>query len=105
MMGPLTNRDHRLNPRQSPQCARWRRPADRDRTRSSRPRAPFRSGRRGSGVLEIAPDEFDQVAAELSRTLDHFQVPKKEKDEVMAGFFAHKQEVTTGYMAAVPVRR
>ena len=55
--------------------------------------------------LEIAPEEFDEVAAELARTLDHFEVPSKEKSETMAGFFAHKHEVTTGYRAAVTARR
>jgi hemoglobin len=45
----------------------------------------------------IAPDEFDEVAAELERSLDHFHVPKQEKDEVLAAFYAHKHEVTTGY--------
>jgi hemoglobin len=51
--------------------------------------------------LQISPEEFDEVAAELGRTLDHFDVPSKEKGEVLAGFFAHKQEVTTGYRAGV----
>ena len=54
--------------------------------------------------LEIAPEEFDAVAEELSKALDHFEVPKKEKDEVMAGFFAHKHEVTTGYRTAASMR-
>ena len=50
--------------------------------------------------LKISPDEFDEVAAELARTLDHFQVPAQEKDEVLAAFAAHKGEVTEGYAAA-----
>ena len=50
--------------------------------------------------LKIAPDEFDEVAAELGRTLDAFKVPPREKDEVLSAFAAHKNEVTTGYMAA-----
>ena len=49
----------------------------------------------------IAPDEFDEAAAELERSLDHFHVPKQEKGEVLAAFFAHKHEVTTGYRATV----
>ena len=32
--------------------------------------------------LEISPDIFDEVAAELSRSLDHFNVPEQEKEEV-----------------------
>ncbi|HEU5288599.1 MAG TPA: group 1 truncated hemoglobin [Candidatus Limnocylindria bacterium] len=47
--------------------------------------------------LEISPAEFDEVAAELGRTLDHFKVPKAEKEEVLAAFAAHKGEVTEGY--------
>jgi hemoglobin len=50
--------------------------------------------------FHIAPDEFDEVAAELGRSLDHFEVPQQEKDEVLAAFAAHKGEVTEGYMVA-----
>jgi hemoglobin len=50
--------------------------------------------------LKISPEEFDEVAAELGRTLDTFKIPKKEKDEVLAAFAAHKDEVTTGFVAA-----
>jgi hemoglobin len=50
--------------------------------------------------LGITPDEFDAVAEELSRSLDHFKVPQREKDEVLAAFAAHKSEVTEGAMAA-----
>jgi hemoglobin len=49
--------------------------------------------------LQISPAEFDEVAAELGRTLDHFEVPAKEKDEVLTAFAAHKGEVTEGSMA------
>jgi hemoglobin len=49
--------------------------------------------------LHIAPEEFDEVAAELGRTLDSFKVPQREKDEVLAAFAAHKGEVTEGYLA------
>jgi hemoglobin len=48
-------------------------------------------------ALKISPAEFDEVAAELGRTLDFFKVPKPEKDEVLAAFAAHKGEVTAGY--------
>jgi hemoglobin len=47
--------------------------------------------------LRISPEEFDEVAAELGRTLDAVQVPKREKDEVLAAFAAHKDEVTEGF--------
>jgi len=50
--------------------------------------------------LKISPDEFDEVAAELARTLDHFGVPDQEKEEVLGAFAAHKDEVTEGYLAA-----
>ena len=48
--------------------------------------------------LRISPAEFDEVAAELGRTLDFFKVPKPEKAEVLAAFAAHKSEVTAGYV-------
>ena len=51
--------------------------------------------------FKISPDEFDEVAAELARSLDFFNVPAVEKDEVLSAFAAHKNEVTTGYAAAV----
>jgi hemoglobin len=47
--------------------------------------------------LKISPAEFDEVAAELGRTLDFFKVPEREKEEVLAAFAAHKGEVTQGY--------
>lgn len=46
--------------------------------------------------LRIAPSEFDEVAAELGRTLDAVGVPEQEKGEVLAAFAAHKGEVTEG---------
>jgi hemoglobin len=46
--------------------------------------------------LHISSEEFDAVAAVLSRSLDHFEVPEKEKGEVLAAFAAHKDEVTRG---------
>jgi len=49
--------------------------------------------------LKISPEEFDEVAAELGRTLDFVKVPRREKEEVLAAFAAHKNEVTAGYMA------
>ena len=49
--------------------------------------------------LHIAPEEFDEVAAELGRTLDVFKVPPTEKAEVLAAFAAHKGEVTEGATA------
>ena len=50
--------------------------------------------------LRISPEEFDEVAAELGRTLDFFKVPDREKAEVLAAFAVHKDEVTAGYVAA-----
>lgn len=40
-------------------------------------------------TLSISLHEFDEVAAELWRTLDVFNVPQREKDEVLAVFAAH----------------
>ena len=67
---------------------------------------PTRPGRSEVGLeeahrdLRISPAEFDEVAAELGRTLDFFKVPKREKDEVLSAFAAHKNEVTAGYKTA-----
>jgi hemoglobin len=47
--------------------------------------------------LKISPAEFDEVAAELGRSLDFFKVPEQEKEEVLAAFAAHKGEVTEGH--------
>jgi hemoglobin len=48
--------------------------------------------------LRISPAEFDEVAAELGRTLDFYKIPKPEKTEVPATLAAHKGEVTVGYV-------
>jgi hemoglobin len=48
--------------------------------------------------LKITPEEFDEVAAELGRSLDFAKVPEREKGEVLAAFAAHKKEVTAGSM-------
>ena len=70
------------------------------------PYVPTKAGNTKLGLeeahreLRISPDEFDEVAAELGRTLDFVKVPRREKDEVLAAFAAHKNEVTQGYMAA-----
>ena len=46
--------------------------------------------------LKITSEEFDEVAAELGRTLDHFEIPEREKTEVLEAFAAHKDEVIAG---------
>ncbi len=48
--------------------------------------------------LKISPAEFDEVATELARTLDLFEVPEREKGEVLGAFAAHTGEVTDGYV-------
>jgi hemoglobin len=53
-----------------------------------------------SRTHRISPEEFDEVAAELGGKLDAFDVPSREKNEVLAAFAAHKPEVTEGYLAA-----
>jgi len=55
--------------------------------------------------LRISPEEFDEVAAELGRTLDFAKVPAREKGEVLAAFAAHKGEVTEGYVDAPEIGR
>jgi hemoglobin len=54
--------------------------------------------------LQISPEEFDEVAAELGRTLDFVKVPEREKEEVLAAFAAHKSEVNAGYLVAASAR-
>jgi hemoglobin len=49
--------------------------------------------------FKIARGGFEEVAAELGRSLDFFKVPQPEKDEVLAAFAAHKGEVTEGSVA------
>jgi hemoglobin len=49
--------------------------------------------------LRISPEEFDEVAAELARTLDAFKIPSEEKEQVLGAFAAHKSEVTEGSLA------
>jgi len=46
--------------------------------------------------LKITPDVFDEVSAELANALDDFNVPEREKQEVLAAFAAEKGEVTAG---------
>jgi truncated hemoglobin YjbI len=50
--------------------------------------------------LRITPAAFDEVAAELGRTLDHFGVAPAEKDAVLGASAAHKAEVTERATAA-----
>lgn len=47
--------------------------------------------------LHITPEVFDEVIlVELDRALEHFKVPKREKDEVLAAFKAQRADVTAG---------
>jgi hemoglobin len=50
--------------------------------------------------LNITPAEFDEVAAELARTLAHFKVPKRETDEVLAAFAKQKPDVAAAVVRA-----
>ena len=65
--------------------------------------SPTKPGKTALGLeeahrdLKISPAEFDEVAAELGRTLDFAKVPPREKGEVLSAFAAHKDEVTAGY--------
>ena len=51
--------------------------------------------------LKISPAQFDEVAAELGRTLAVFKVPGRETSEVLAAFAAHRGEVTAGSVSSV----
>src|SRR5688572_15780640 len=48
----------------------------------------------------ISSEDFDQVAAVLAETLDHFNVPSREKEEVLGAFAAHKPQVIAGSSTA-----
>jgi hypothetical protein len=50
--------------------------------------------------IAISPAEFDEVAAELGRTLAFFKVSDQEKKEVLGASAAHKGEAIAGYLAA-----
>ncbi|MEX2212398.1 MAG: group 1 truncated hemoglobin [Gaiellaceae bacterium] len=43
--------------------------------------------------LHITSDEFYEVGAEIAAALDHFDVPEREKQEVLAAIVARKDEV------------
>lgn len=74
------------------------------------PYTPTRAGKTKLGLeeahrdLRISPDEFDEVAAELGRSLDIAKVPRAEQEEVLAAFAAHKNEVTAGYLTKVDAK-
>lgn len=46
--------------------------------------------------FQLSSSDFDQVAAVLADALDHFNVPAREKEEVLGAFEAHKPQVTAG---------
>jgi hemoglobin len=41
----------------------------------------------------LTSEEFDEVGGEIASALDHFKVPKREKQEVMAAIVSKKAEV------------
>lgn len=46
--------------------------------------------------LHIKPEEFDEVGVEIAKALDHFKVPEREKQEVLAAIVSKKAEVVSG---------
>lgn len=46
--------------------------------------------------MKLTEEEFDAAGNVLANTLDHFDVPEKEKNEVLNAFGAHKKEVISG---------
>jgi hemoglobin len=55
----------------------------------------------GHRKLRITSEEFDEVAAELARSLDHFNVPEREKSQVRGAVAAQTGEVIEGSLATV----
>lgn len=43
--------------------------------------------------LHVTPEEFDEVGAEIDRALDHFDVPEREQQELLAVIVSKKAEV------------
>ena len=43
--------------------------------------------------LHITSEEFDEVGVEIAAALDHFKVPEREKQEVLAAIVSKKEEV------------
>lgn len=50
--------------------------------------------------LKILPNEFDAASQELSKAIDHFGIPSKEKDELLSILRMHKSEINSGYLIA-----
>lgn len=46
--------------------------------------------------MKLTEEEFDAAGNVLANTLDHFNVPEKEKNEVLDATMAHKEEVISG---------
>lgn len=46
--------------------------------------------------MKLTEEEFDAAGKILANTLDHFDVPENEKNEVLDAFTAHKDEVISG---------
>jgi len=56
--------------------------------------------RRSHREFHITPEEFDRSPPSWDARSINFEVPPREKDEVLAAFAAHKGEVTEGSMAS-----
>lgn len=46
--------------------------------------------------MRLTSEEFDAAGDVLANSLDHFNVPETEKNEVLDAFVAHKEEVISG---------
>ena len=46
--------------------------------------------------MKLSAEEFDTAGKILENSLDHFDVPECEKQEVLDAFMAHKDEVISG---------
>jgi hemoglobin len=46
--------------------------------------------------FHIRPNEFDAVTMELINALDYYNIPEKERNEVVDAFVAQKNDVTAG---------
>lgn len=45
--------------------------------------------------LHLSSEEFDEVGAEIVRALDYYEVPEREKNELVSAYMLSKPEVVT----------
>jgi hemoglobin len=62
---------------------------------------PGKSLRDAHFNFHIRPEEFDAVTQELANALDYYEIPLRERDEVLTVFVAQKKDVTAGSLVTM----